>query len=142
MQLDGSLSLTERQSLAAKRTHELRHKATESKIRAACRQLQDQGKALVRSAIAALAGVSASTVARYAHILSEVTKPATVSVLKVSADAMPTVTPGDQAAPREAVQCLKKQALTDRAQGVVICCTSDTCGPAGAASRRVLNNRT
>ncbi|KPC56647.1 RepA [Pseudomonas amygdali pv. morsprunorum] len=118
MQLDGSLSLTERQSLAAKRTHELRHKATESKIRAACRQLQDQGKALVRSAIAALAGVSASTVARYAHIVSEVTKPATVSVLKVSADAMPTVAPGDQAAPREAVQCLKKQALTDRDQGV------------------------
>ncbi|GFZ63427.1 replication initiation protein [Pseudomonas syringae pv. theae] len=118
MQLDGSLSLTERQSLAARRTHELRHKATESKIRAACRQLQDQGKALVRSAIAALAGVSASTVARYAHILSEVTKPATVSVLKVSADAIPTVTPGEQAAPREAVQCLKKQALTDRDQGV------------------------
>ncbi|KWS13699.1 replication protein A [Pseudomonas amygdali pv. ulmi] len=118
MQLDGSLSLTERQSLAARRTHELRHKATESKIRAACRQLQDRGKALVRSAIAALAGVSASTVARYAHLLSEVTKPATVSVLKVSADAMPTVTPGDQAAPREAVQCLKKQALTDRDQGV------------------------
>ncbi|WP_415915641.1 replication initiation protein [Pseudomonas amygdali] len=118
MQLDGSLSLTERQSLAARRTHELRHKATESKIRAACRQLQDQGKALVRSAIAALAGVSASTVARYAHILSEVTKPATVSVLKVSADAIPTVTPGEQAAPREPVQCLKKQALTDRDQGV------------------------
>ncbi|MDT3239580.1 replication initiation protein [Pseudomonas amygdali pv. morsprunorum] len=118
MQLDGSLSLTERQSLAAKRTHELRHKATESKIRAACRQLQAQGKTLARSAIATLAGVSASTVARYAHILSEVTKPATVSVLKVSADAMPTVTPGDQAAPREAVQCLKKQALTDRNQGV------------------------
>ncbi|EGH05543.1 replication protein, partial [Pseudomonas amygdali pv. aesculi str. 0893_23] len=70
------------------------------------------------SAIAALAGVSASTVARYAHILSEVTKPATVSVLKVSADAMPTVTPGDQAAPRKAVQCLKKQALTDRDQVV------------------------
>ncbi|RML73916.1 hypothetical protein ALQ90_200278 [Pseudomonas savastanoi pv. savastanoi] len=56
--------------------------------------------------------------ARYAHILSEVTKPATVSVLKVSADAMPTVTPGDQAAPQEAVQCLKKQALTDRDHGV------------------------
>nr|UVN17944.1 hypothetical protein pPsy0479a_00112 [Pseudomonas syringae] len=55
MQLDGSLSLTERQSLAAKRTHELRHKATESKIRAACRQLQAQGKTLARSAIATLA---------------------------------------------------------------------------------------
>ncbi|MCQ2992391.1 replication initiation protein [Pseudomonas tremae] len=82
MQLDGSLSLTERQSLAAKRTNELRHKATESKIRAACRQLQDQGKALVRSAIATLAGVSVRTVASYTHILTEVSQPSTVSVLR------------------------------------------------------------
>ncbi|WP_117144132.1 replication initiation protein [Pseudomonas coronafaciens] len=82
MQLDGSLTLTERQSLAAKRTNELRHKATESKIRAACRQLQDQGKALVRSAIATLAGVSVRTVASYTHILTEVSQPATVSVLR------------------------------------------------------------
>lgn len=84
MQLDGSLSLTERQSLAAKRTNELRHKATESKIRAACRQLQDQGKALVRSAIATLAGVSVRTVASYTHILTEVSQPSTVSVLRVT----------------------------------------------------------
>ncbi|WP_122270358.1 replication initiation protein, partial [Pseudomonas syringae] len=89
MQLDSSLSLTERQSLAAKRTHELRHKATESKIRAACRQLQDQGKALVRSAIATLAGVSVRTVASYTHILTEVAQPTTVSVLKVSRKAVP-----------------------------------------------------
>ncbi|MFA0940656.1 replication initiation protein, partial [Pseudomonas tremae] len=82
MQLDGSLSLTERQSLAAKRTNELRHKATESKIRAACRQLQDQGKALVRAAIATLAGVSVRTVASYTHILTEVSQPSTVSVLR------------------------------------------------------------
>ncbi|KPY18175.1 replication initiation protein [Pseudomonas coronafaciens] len=82
MQLDCSLSLTERQSLAAKRTNELRHKATESKIRAACRQLQDQGKALIRSAIATLAGVSVRTVASYTHILTEVAQPATVSVLR------------------------------------------------------------
>nr|AAZ29759.1 RepA [Pseudomonas coronafaciens pv. garcae] len=84
MQLDGSLSLTERQSLAAKRTNEMRHKATESKIRAACRQLQDQGKALVRSAIATLAGVSVRTVASYTHILTEVSQPSTVSVLRVT----------------------------------------------------------
>ena len=82
MQLDSSLSLTERQSLAAKRTNELRHKATESKIRAACRQLQDQGKTLVRSAIATLAGVSVRTVASYTHILTEVSQPSTVSVLR------------------------------------------------------------
>ncbi|RMM65689.1 RepA [Pseudomonas savastanoi pv. glycinea] len=88
MQLDGSLSLTERQSLAAKRTNELRHKATESKIRAACRQLQDQGKALVRSAIATLAGVSVRTVASYTHILTEVLQPATVSVLRASRKAV------------------------------------------------------
>ncbi|MBI6809419.1 replication protein A [Pseudomonas syringae] len=84
MQLDGSLSLTERQSLAAKRTNELRHKATESKIRAACRQLQDQGKALIRSAIATLAGVSVRTVASYTYILTEVSQPSTVSVLRVT----------------------------------------------------------
>nr|AAZ29758.1 RepA [Pseudomonas coronafaciens pv. garcae] len=84
MQLDGSLSLTERQSLAAKRTNEMRHNATESKIRAACRQLQDQGKALVRSAIATLAGVSVRTVASYTHILTEVSQPSTVSVLRVT----------------------------------------------------------
>ncbi|KWT06963.1 replication initiation protein [Pseudomonas amygdali] len=88
MQLDSSLSLTERQSLAAKRTNELRHKATESKIRAACRQLQDQGKALVRSAIATLAGVSVRTVGSYTHILTEVSQPSTVSVLRASRKAV------------------------------------------------------
>ncbi|WP_010215852.1 primase C-terminal domain-containing protein, partial [Pseudomonas amygdali] len=116
MQLDGSLSLTERQSLAARRTHELRHKATESKIRAACRQLQDLGKALVRSAIAALAGVSASTVARYAHILTEVTKPATVSVLKVNAS-LPVANRDAHHVLREAVKSPKKQGLTDHDKG-------------------------
>ncbi|ALE01101.1 replication initiation protein [Pseudomonas syringae] len=89
MQLDGRLTLTERQSLAAKRTNELRHKATESKIRAACRQLQDQGKALVRSAIATLAGVSVRTVASYTHILTEVSQPTTVSILKDRRKAVP-----------------------------------------------------
>nr|AAZ29766.1 RepA [Pseudomonas avellanae] len=118
MQLDGSLSLTERQSLAARRTHELRHKATESKIRAACRQLQDQGKALVRSAIATLAGVSARTVASYTHILTEVAQPTTVSVLKVSRKAVPMQPQQDRSPATPPVQAPVGQPADGRASGV------------------------
>lgn len=85
MQLNSDLSLAERQSLAAKRTNELRHRATESKIRAACRKLQEQGKDLARTAIAALAGVTRQTVAAYGHVLTEVSSPATVAVLPTAA---------------------------------------------------------
>lgn len=81
MELDKSLSLPERQSLSAKRTHQLRHKDTESKIRAACRGLQERGEALTMTAIAALAGVTRQTVANYGHILNEVSKPSTVAIL-------------------------------------------------------------
>ncbi|WP_181134324.1 primase C-terminal domain-containing protein, partial [Pseudomonas syringae group genomosp. 3] len=118
MQLDGSLSLTERQSLAARRTHELRHKATESKIRAACRQLQDQGKALVRSAIATLAGVSVRTVASYTHILTEVAQPTTVSVLKVSRKAVPMQPQQDRSPATPPVQAQVGQPADGRASGV------------------------
>lgn len=81
MALDKSLPLAERQSLAAKRTHELRHKSTESKIRAACRGLQERGEKLTQVAIAILAGVSRQTVANYGHVLNEVTRVQTISVL-------------------------------------------------------------
>lgn len=81
MKLDKSLPLTERQSLAAKRTHQLRHKATESKIRAACRGLQDRGELLTLTAIAALSGVTRQTVATYGHVLNEVSEPSTVVTL-------------------------------------------------------------
>lgn len=81
MELDKSLPLPERQSLSAKRTHQLRHKDTESKIRAACRGLQERGEALTMTAIAALAGVTRQTVANYGHILNEVSKPSTVAIL-------------------------------------------------------------
>ncbi|WP_440091578.1 replication initiation protein (plasmid) [Pseudomonas syringae] len=118
MQLDGSLSLTERQSLAAKRTNELRHKATESKIRAACRQLQDQGKALVRSAIATLAGVSVRTVASYTHILSEVSRPATVSVLRASRKAVSVPHRQDRSPATPPVQAPVGQPADGRASGV------------------------
>lgn len=81
MALDKSLPLAERQSLAAKRTHGLRHKATESKIRAACRGLQQRGEKLTQASIAALAGVSRQTVATYGHVLEEVSRPQTIAVL-------------------------------------------------------------
>lgn len=83
MQLDSSLPLAERQTLAAKRTHEVRHKATESKIRAACRGLLQRGEPLHRTAIAALAGVTRQTVGTYAHVLEEVSRPTFVAVLPV-----------------------------------------------------------
>ncbi|KPW66773.1 RepA, partial [Pseudomonas syringae pv. broussonetiae] len=118
MQLDGSLSLTERQSLAAKRTNELRHKATESKIRAACRQLQDQGKALVRSAIATLAGVSVRTVASYTHILTEVSQPSTVSVLKVTRQPAKAATGAHGQVDLTTPQPAPSQAANRRAPGV------------------------
>lgn len=82
MQLDKRLPLAERQRLAARRSTELRQKATESKIRAACRQLQGQGKTLAQAAIARLAGLSRQTVAAYRHILDEVAKPAIVASLE------------------------------------------------------------
>ncbi|WP_122223335.1 replication initiation protein, partial [Pseudomonas syringae group genomosp. 3] len=118
MQLDGSLSLTERQSLAAKRTNELRHKATESKIRAACRQLQDQGNALVRSAIATLAGVSVRTVASYTHILTEVSRPATVSVLRASRKAVSVPPRQDRSPATPPVQAPVGQPADGRASSV------------------------
>lgn len=85
MQLDKDLPLVERQRLAAARTHEVRQKATESKIRAACRQLQQKGETLTQAAIARLAGLSRQTVAAYKHVLTEVLKPAVVAVLEVVA---------------------------------------------------------
>ena len=85
MQLDKDLPLVERQRLAAARTHEVRQKATESKVRAACRQLQQKGETLTQAAIARLAGLSRQTVAAYKHVLTEVLKPAVVAVLEVVA---------------------------------------------------------
>ena len=74
MELDDGLSLLERQRLSAQRSTELRRRATESKVRAACRRLQAEGKALALTAIAHLAGVSRQTVAAYKHVLDEVVK--------------------------------------------------------------------
>jgi len=81
MALDSSLPLAERQSLAAKRTHQLRHKATESKIRAACMGLRERGQKLTQAAIAALAGISRQTVAKYGHVLVAAARPLPIADL-------------------------------------------------------------
>jgi hypothetical protein len=84
MQLDKDLPLAERQSLAAKRTHEVRSKATESKIRAACAQLRAQGERLRQTTIALIAKVSRQTVATYAHVLKEPLRSAVTALRRAS----------------------------------------------------------
>lgn len=125
MALDKSLPLAERQSLAAKRTHELRHRSTESKIRAACRGLQERGEKPTQVAIAILAGVSRQTVANYGHVLNEVTRPQTISVLvatSVSKTFFPSSTGDQGSTPSHGI------ALTDVTYGV-----HQVTAPAGGA---------
>ena len=82
MQLNKDVSLAERQRLAAVRTNEVRQKSTESKVRAACRHLQQKGEVLTQVAIANVARLSRQTVAVYKHILNEVLNSAVVSVFR------------------------------------------------------------
>lgn len=78
MELDRSLPLEKRQSMAAKRTHSVRKNQTEHKIRRACRQLISSGAALTQTAIAQAAGVSRQTVAKYKSVIAESQTPSVV----------------------------------------------------------------
>jgi hypothetical protein len=71
MNLDSNLSLHEKQAMAAEHTHSARRQKTEVRIRAACRALQAQGKALLHDAIAKAANLSRQTVSKYKHVLEE-----------------------------------------------------------------------
>lgn len=79
MQLDKALPLVERQRLSAQRTTALQTQASESKIRAACRRLHEQGKALLQTSIAKLTGLTRQTVATYKHLFQEMAKPASIT---------------------------------------------------------------
>ncbi|WKW32513.1 replication initiation protein [Pseudomonas viridiflava] len=79
MALDRSLPLKQRQRLAAKRTHEVRQKETENKIRVACHALHRRGEQLRLTVVAKEARVTRQTVANYIHILSEVATSPSVS---------------------------------------------------------------
>ncbi|QYF42481.1 replication protein (plasmid) [Xanthomonas citri pv. citri] len=59
----------------------MRHKATESKVRAACRLLQQKGEALTQAAIGRVAGLTRQTVATYKHVLEEVLRPIAMAIL-------------------------------------------------------------
>lgn len=72
MTLPAGMALDEKQRLSALRTHRVRHQATESKIRAACRRLQNAGEKMTITAIAHLTGLTRQTVAVYRHVLQEV----------------------------------------------------------------------
>ena len=70
MGLNPRLSLHERQCLSARRTHRLRQERTETKIKAACRFLHDQGKhPFTQKAIAEVARLTRQTIANYAPLL-------------------------------------------------------------------------
>jgi hypothetical protein len=86
MQLDKDLPLKERQRLSAARTHGMRHKETESKVRAACLLLQQKGEVVTQVAIGRVIGLSRQTVSTYRHVLDEVLKP--VKLVPVAADVL------------------------------------------------------
>lgn len=69
MQLDPNLPLSERQRMAAQRTHKARTGATESKVRSACRALLREGEKVTQVAIARLTGLTRQTVAQYKSVL-------------------------------------------------------------------------
>ncbi len=82
MALDRSLPLKQRQRLAAKRTHEVRQKETENKIRVACHALHRRGEQLRLTLVAKEARLTRQTVANYRHILADVANALSITSLK------------------------------------------------------------
>lgn len=82
MRLDPALPLEERKRLSALRTHELRRKATEAKIRATVRHLQREGVAVTQAAISRFSKLARQTIANYATVISEALQPTTIAILK------------------------------------------------------------
>lgn len=74
MALSDSLSLSEKQALAAKRTHRTRQQKSLISITKACRWLKEQNKAPTFSAIAHYARLSRQTVAKYAIDIARILK--------------------------------------------------------------------
>lgn len=71
MALDKSLPLQERQSMAAKRTHQQRQSDTASKIRAAVATLVTKGQKVTAVAIALITRLSRQTIAKYKAVIIE-----------------------------------------------------------------------
>lgn len=89
MQLSQDLSLQQRQSLAAQRTHKVRQAGTETQIRRACIKLRSTGQRLTQVAIAGLAGLSRQTVSKYRQLVAELdleVKPVTNASYQTATD--------------------------------------------------------
>lgn len=72
MALPAEMPLQEKQRLAALRTHGMRQKSTESKVRAACRRLIAAGEQLRVTAVARVANISRQTITAYKHVMHQV----------------------------------------------------------------------
>jgi hypothetical protein len=105
MELDKSTPLEERQRLAARRTHEVRQKATESKIRAACRVLLQQAKPLAIAALATMSGLTRQTVATYRHVINE-TRESVVVALQTKPKPLTNATSVSATSPSQAITVL------------------------------------
>lgn len=78
-----SLSLPEKQKLAAKRTHKTRQKATESKIRRAYHSIVKSGETVTQMALAKHSGLSRQTIAKYKELLTDLALATTKGALSV-----------------------------------------------------------
>lgn len=90
MQLDKQLPLEVRQRAAAARTADVRAKASESKVRTACKKLAAAGKAVTQVAVAKLVGMSRQTIATYKHVLAEARAQAARAPSTLAGAAAPT----------------------------------------------------
>ncbi|HBO0354374.1 TPA: replication initiation protein, partial [Pseudomonas aeruginosa] len=84
MALPAEMLLQEKQRLAALRTHGIRQKSTESKVRAACRRLIEAGEQLRVTAVARVAKISRQTITAYKHVMHEVLGAAVASSASVA----------------------------------------------------------
>ena len=82
MQLPETLDTKAKQTLSAKRTHDLRKNSTQARISAAYNNLKQSGKPTTIQQVAKTSGLTRQTVAKYKHLLTE-TKPASNDVISI-----------------------------------------------------------
>ena len=89
MQLDPSLSLVQRQRLAAERTHNERTRKTGDSVRTACAALHARGEKITQTAIARLTQLSRQAVATYQRVIDDFLRPPPQATAVPAHDARP-----------------------------------------------------
>lgn len=82
MQLPETLDTKTKQTLSAKRTHDLRKNSTQARISAAYNNLKQSGKPTTIQQVAKISGLTRQTVAKYKHLLTE-TQPISNDVISI-----------------------------------------------------------